>query len=70
MIQSDNVTIEVYNLNGQHIRTLVSNKHYGAGNYSLKWDGNDEHGQNSEAGMYLFRIRAGQGMKTVSMIKM
>ncbi len=68
--KAENITIEVYNLNGQHIKTLASNKHYSAGDYSLEWNGNDEHGQGAEAGMYIFRIRAGKGMKTVSMMKM
>ena len=70
MHKADNVTVEVYNLNGKHVKTLASSKSYPAGEYSLRWDGTDEHGQNSEAGMYLFRIRAGKGAKTVSMIKM
>ena len=70
MQKADNVTIEVYNLNGQHVKTIASNQHYGPGEYSLKWDGTDEHGQNAETGMYVFRIRAGQGIKTINMIKM
>ena len=66
----EKVTIEVYNLNGQHIKTLVSNKQYSAGDYSLQWNGNDEHGHSVDAGMYFFRLRAGKGMKTLSMMKM
>lgn len=66
----EKVSIDVYNLNGQHIKTLVSNKQYSAGDYSLQWNGNDEHGRSADAGMYIFRIRAGQGMKTLSMMKM
>lgn len=68
--KADKVTIEVYNLNGQHIKTLASNNPYGPGDYQLKWNGTDEHGQNVDAGMYIFRIRAGQGAKTINMIKM
>ncbi|MBT3749146.1 MAG: T9SS type A sorting domain-containing protein, partial [Bacteroidetes bacterium] len=52
----ENVTIEVYNLNGQHIKTLASNKHYTAGDYSLQWNGNDEHGQSVESGMYFSEL--------------
>jgi hypothetical protein len=67
---SQKVTIEVYNQNGQHIKTLVSTKQYSAGEHSLQWNGNDEHGQSVDAGMYYFRLRAGKGMKTLSMMKM
>jgi len=66
----EKVTIEVYNLNGQHIKTLVSNKQYSAGDHSLQWSGNDEHGHSVDSGMYFFRLRAGKGMKTLSMMKM
>lgn len=70
MQKADNVTIEVFNLNGQHIKTIVSQQNYGPGDYSLSWNGRDEHGQDVKAGMYIFRIRAGQGMKTINMLKM
>lgn len=49
------VTLEVVNLNGQHIRTLLhGNQNPGA--YTLLWDGRDESGFDAPSGVYLYRL--------------
>jgi hypothetical protein len=68
--KEEKITIEVYNLNGQHIKTIASQKSFSPGDHTLQWNGENEDGQSVKAGMYIFRIRAGKGVKTVSMMKM
>ena len=53
-----NVSLDVYNLQGQKIRTLVA-KEQKAGYYSVVWDGRNEAGQTVSSGLYLYRVQAG-----------
>ncbi len=49
------VTLAVYNLLGQRIRTLVSGS-VPAGEHAAVWDGRDDSGSPSGAGVYLYRL--------------
>ncbi len=53
LAKSGNVTIKLYNILGQEIRTLVKEEKY-AGEYSIKFNGSD-----LASGVYLYRIEAG-----------
>ncbi len=53
-----NVTLKVYNLLGQEVRTLV-NTRQNAGNYKVNWDGKDNAGNAVASGVYLYRLEAG-----------
>jgi len=50
------VTIEIFNLVGQKIRTLVSSAHQGPGELRLVWDGTDDQGAPASSGVYLYRL--------------
>jgi hypothetical protein len=51
------VTIEVYNLLGMRVRTLVSDDHQ-AGYHTVRWNGLNERGVAVASGMYIYRIHA------------
>jgi hypothetical protein len=51
------VRISVYNLRGQHVRTLVDG-HRGPGRHSVLWDGTGEQGEAVSSGVYFYRIVA------------
>ncbi len=53
------VTLEVYNMLGQVVRTLV-NEHQRAGRYNVQWDANNDKGQSLSSGMYFYHVQAGQ----------
>jgi predicted outer membrane repeat protein len=63
--KSKNVTIEVYNIIGQKIKTLL-NKQMPAGSHKIKFNG-----QNLSSGVYLYRIKAGawQDVKKMLLVK-
>jgi len=61
------VEVSVYNLAGQHIRTLRQ-AHQPAGKYKLRWDGKDELGNSVASGVYLYRMHAGEFSATKKMI--
>jgi flagellar hook assembly protein FlgD len=62
-----NVALDIYNLQGQKIRTLVS-KEQKAGYYSVVWDGRNEAGQTVSSGLYLYRVQAGSFVATHKML--
>ncbi len=51
------VTLEVYNLMGQSVKTLVNDKKV-AGRYQIMWDGSDEKGVAVASGVYFYQIKA------------
>lgn len=57
-VQSE-VTLAIYNLNGQLVRTLVQ-ENLPAGNHSFLWDGRNERGSEVASGLYVSRLKAGQ----------
>jgi hypothetical protein len=61
------VTAEVYNINGQKVRTLVHGK-LGAGKHLLRWDGTDGQGRPVGSGIYFCRVRAGSYRRDVKMV--
>jgi len=53
------VSLEIYNIRGQRIRTLVSTQKT-AGNYRARWDGKDDHGTLVTTGVYYVKMTAGK----------
>lgn len=48
------LTVEVFNLQGQRIRTLSNDGVYGAGIHAFRWDGRDSHGRPAASGVYIY----------------
>ncbi len=55
--EASNVTLAIYNLRGQLIRTLHSGA-LSAGHHRMVWDGRDSHGVKVASGVYLYRLEA------------
>jgi uncharacterized repeat protein (TIGR01451 family) len=50
------VTIRVFNLLGQEVRTVISEK-YTTGSHSVRWDGMDARGIRVPSGIYIYQLR-------------
>lgn len=61
------VRLEIFNLLGQKIRTLVQERQP-AGAYSVTWDGRDEAGRPVSTGVYVYRLRAGDFVESRKMV--
>jgi hypothetical protein len=61
------VEIAVYNVVGQKVATLV-NSNQPAGEHNIVWNGTNQQGIKAASGVYLFRIVAGDFVKTRKMI--
>ncbi|RLC52273.1 MAG: hypothetical protein DRH79_05080 [Candidatus Cloacimonadota bacterium] len=53
--QDGKVSLEIYNIKGQHVRQLVSGSQP-EGNYEVVWNGKDNIGKQVSSGIYYFRI--------------
>ncbi len=63
------VTLEVYNILGQKVKTLV-NDTKDAGSHNVVWNGKDEAGNKVSSGLYFYRMKNGSYSKTNKMILM
>jgi len=64
--QPSEVKMEVYNLMGQYIATLVDSSQE-SGQYSVQWNGKDFRGQQSPSGVYFVQMVAGSFMQVERM---
>jgi len=65
--ESANVTINIYDVLGRNISTLV-NGLQNAGYHSLRWDAKNNIGEAVSAGMYIYTIQAGDYRATKKMV--
>jgi len=61
------VTIEIFNVLGQKVRTLV-NETKSAGSYRIEWRGTDDAGRPVSTGVYLYRFATGEVVQTKKML--
>ncbi len=61
------VKLEVYNLLGQKVVTLID-REMPAGPNTIVWDGKNETGENVSSGIYFYRLEAGDLKKTKKMV--
>jgi flagellar hook assembly protein FlgD len=62
--EKGNVAIDIYNVAGQKIKTLV-NGYMNAGEHSVKWDASG-----CSAGVYFYKVKAGKFERTMKMMLM
>jgi hypothetical protein len=65
--EAADVKLEVYNVVGQVVRTLVAS-HQNAGRYVAQWDATNDNGQPLSSGIYFYHIQAGDFQKTKKML--
>lgn len=64
---NSHVEIIIYDIQGQLVRTLVSEKK-SAGTYTIYWHGKDDRGRRTSDGIYFYRMQAGNCTNTKKMI--
>jgi hypothetical protein len=57
--QQSNVRLEIFNVLGQRVRTLIADEMYQAGTFNVVWNGLDQFNKPVPSGMYIYRITAG-----------
>jgi hypothetical protein len=67
--KSATVTVEVYNMLGQKVRTLVNRQFQDADYYMATWNGRDEVGKEVSSGVYVYRLLAESGSEKFAATK-
>lgn len=57
------VTLKIFDLSGREVATLIDNREYGSGEYTLEWDGSE-----CAAGIYLYQLRTDRQVFTRKMV--
>lgn len=58
------VSVDVFDIGGRHVRTLVDGRFEAPGEHELAWDGRDDRGDEAPSGTYLVRLRTRAGADT------
>ena len=66
--EANTVTLRIYNIKGQLVRTLLNNGAWDAGRHSVKWDGRNQSGNRIASGIYIYHLSAGSFSKARRMI--
>lgn len=67
--RGDLVQLNVYNIRGEKVRTLVQDR-LSAGEYDLSWDGSDDAGKGVASGSYFARLRIGKEVMQVRQMQL
>ena len=67
IMKPEKVTLSIYNLLGEKVVTLIDKKQL-AGSYVVVWDGRDTQGRIVSSGVYFYKIKAGNFVKTNKML--
>lgn len=60
LAESADVTLQIYNVVGQVVRTLMAAEPRSVGRYQIRWDGMDDRGTPVSSGIYFYQISAGK----------
>lgn len=64
-----NIVMNIYDLNGRLVKSLIQNESYNQGQHSVSWDGRNKQGTEEKPGMYILQCRVGKSMVSRPMIK-
>jgi hypothetical protein len=65
--KANNVKIDVYNLKGQKVRSLL-NGFSDLGKHKVSWDGKDDQGSNLSSGIYLLQLTSGNDVRSIKAV--
>jgi len=67
--EEGNVKLEIFNLKGQKVKTLVNDK-FDAGSHKVVWNGKDENNKPVSSGIFFYKMNSGKFISTKKMILM
>ncbi len=68
--ENNQVTLEIYNMMGQKIKTLINGEYKSGGFHQAHWDGRDDAGSQVSSGIYVYYFRAGKFFDSKKLILM
>jgi hypothetical protein len=67
LIESNNTSINIYNVRGQLVRSFKSDLQ-AAGNHSIIWDGLNNQGNKLDSGVYFCQLVSGKNVRTIKLL--
>ncbi len=66
-----NVRLEIFNILGEKVRTLINGQSYNPGNFNIVWNGRNDNGDMVPTGIYLYKMQTGKfnSVKKMLLIK-
>jgi 6-bladed beta-propeller/FlgD Ig-like domain len=61
------VNLSIYNILGQHVKTLID-MNLPAGNHSIEWDSTNDLGNSSSSGIYFYQLKNDVGLQSKRMV--
>jgi len=68
--QNELISLNVYDVQGRLIKTLIENEQFFDGNYQFTWDGKNNYGKQVPSGMYLYELVSEEQLEIKKMILM
>ncbi len=68
MPKSGNATIDIFNILGQKVTTLIDGFYIADHEYKIKWEGKNDLGRNVSSGIYFYRLKSGEYSTTRKMM--
>ena len=65
---NNTIDLDIFNLHGQHIRSLLSDINFHKGTHIVTWDTRDINGQDLPGGVYVYRLRSNDHIITGKMV--
>ncbi len=62
------ISLKIYDVTGKLVKTLINNEQVEGGFYRLNWDGTNDKGEIVAAGIYIYRMNAGNFVQTRRMM--
>ncbi len=66
--RSANVSINIYNVLGKLVKTVINEKQIPAGHFSVQWNGKDNTGSDVASGVYLYKLKTKNFVKVKKML--
>lgn len=64
------ISLDVLDVGGRRVRSLVSHENYSAGSHAIEWDGRSERGERSPSGIYFVRLQAGSEWRVQRVVRL
>jgi len=66
--ERQDVVLEIFNLLGQRVSTLITNENLSEGLHTITWNATNQNGEAVSSGVYIYRLEAGSFIETKRMI--
>lgn len=70
LLRRGDVTLQIFDVAGRPVRTLLANEALDQGRHDAVWDGRDEAGRLAAAGVYFYRLQSGGESSTEKIVKL